>query len=393
MTPAARHAAGITIIDDVLRGAPTERALTRWARASRFAGAKDREAVRDIVFSGVRRMRSAAALGGAKTGRGIVLGLLRVAGEDVEAIFSGQGHAPPPLSPEEASAGQSPMRRPERLDYPDWMDSLLDRALGSDLERIMALHQQRAPVGLRVNLARGSRETAAQSLQRDGVEIEIAPHVATALRVTSGAHVVSQSEAYQAGLIKIQDVGSQAGVALAAAHPGQRVLDFCAGGGGKALALSDALGGLGDVTAHDAHAQRVRDLPARARRADAKITVAPTLDALDTHGYDLVFVDAPCSGSGTWRRGPDAKWGFTLERLAHLIALQREILAQAQGFVRPGGVLVYATCSILCQENSEQVAAFTAAHKAFLLRDALDLKPNTYADGFFAARLEHTPQH
>ncbi|MEL7216100.1 MAG: RsmB/NOP family class I SAM-dependent RNA methyltransferase, partial [Pseudomonadota bacterium] len=195
MTPAARHAAAITILDDVLNGSPTERALTRWARASRFAGSKDRAAVRDIVFNGVRRMRSAAALGGGRTGRDIVLGLLRAADEDVDAIFSGQGHAPAPLSPEEASAGQNPLHRAERLDYPDWMDPLLEKALGSDLERIMALHQQRAPVGLRVNLAHGSREAAAQLLLRHGVETEPDPDVATALRVMSGGRAVSQSEA------------------------------------------------------------------------------------------------------------------------------------------------------------------------------------------------------
>lgn len=381
MTPAARHQAAIEILDRILAGGPAEQALTHWARASRFAGSKDRAAVRDLVFDAIRCKRSFAHLGGAATGRGIILGGLRAAGLDPATIFTGTGHAPAPLSEAEAHHRPIPMIDAVALDCPDWLLPHLKVALGPQVAPVLQALRQRAPVFLRVNTTRITRDDAIAELQREGLGTRPHSLAPTALEVTTNPRAIRTSRAYQDGLVELQDAASQAMIAALPDLKDAHVLDYCAGGGGKSLALA-AEGA--QVTAHDAAPDRMRDLPRRAARARACIATSGTPKGL----FDLVLTDVPCSGSGTWRRSPEAKWMLTEDRLRALTDLQARILREAACHVAPGGWLAYVTCSLLDEENRAQVDAFLTAGPDFCLHNELRLTPMDGGDGFYLALMQ-----
>lgn len=383
MTPAARAAAAIAVLDRHLAGEPAEQALTNWGRASRFAGSGDRAAVRDMVFDTLRCRRSFAAMGGGETGRGLILGGMRAAGLDPESLFTGGPYAPEPLNAAERIVPEPPDGL-VALDCPDWLAQPLQDGLGDDFAVVMALLRHRAPVFLRANLRRTTRAAVQQALAEDG--IESIPHdlADTALEVTANARRIKASAPYLQGLVELQDAASQAVVSALPLRDGQRVLDYCAGGGGKSLAM--AARARMQVTAHDADPARMRDLPDRARRAGVAVRLAATAD-LRRGVFDLVLADAPCSGSGSWRRTPEAKWALTPARLEALCAVQADILARTAPLVAPGGVLAYATCSLLNEENESQVAAFLGAHPAWVQLQKLRLTPMHGGDGFFLATL------
>ncbi len=379
MTPSARLAAAIEVLDRILAGAPAERALTNWGRASRFAGSGDRAAVRDLVFDALRRRRSAAALGGGLTGRGLVLGLCRAAGQEV--LFTGDGHAPAPPSADEAG---HPPDAADALDMPDWLLPRLAAGLGDDLAAVCAALRNRAPVFVRVNLRKASVAQAVAALATDGITAEGHPLATTCLELGGQVRKLQTSAAYLDGLVELQDASSQAVVEALPLQDGMRVLDHCAGGGGKTLAMAARA----DLTlfAHDAAPQRMADLPARAKRAGASLTLTAAPEAAAP--YDLVLVDAPCSGLGSWRRDPEGKWALTEGRLADLGTLQAAILTRAAAMVRPGGWLCYATCSLLDEENAGRVAAFLAEHPGWTLTARQTWTPLTGGDGFFLATLQ-----
>lgn len=390
MTPAARLSAAIELLDTILNGQPAGLTLTNWGRQSRYAGSRDRAAVRDIVFDCLRSRRSLEHLSDRSDGRGLVLGLAYLQGLPLESLFTGEKYDPAPLTKEELATLQKPSTAPDpvRLNYPDFLDGELKSSLGDEFEAIMSEMSRRAPVDLRVNRLRADVETVIASLAVDQIEVERVATVDTALRVTENPRRVSQSAAYRDGLVELQDASSQAATWFAGAKSGMKVLDYCAGGGGKSLALYDAIGGNGSVVAHDIATVRMNDLPVRAARAGARISIArPGHKALIPFGFDLVFVDAPCSGSGSWRRTPDAKWRFSQENLDNLRATQREILDRAAGYVRPGGIMNFATCSMLNCENSEQVEQFLSRNSDFELESSMFFSPLRYGDGFFSSRL------
>lgn len=378
-------AAAIEILDAVAGGRPAEQALTRWARASRFAGSKDRAAIRDHVFDVLRHWRSDAARGGAETGRARMIGRLRDQGVDPDTLFDGHGHAPAPLSDTERASGGPLEPRGVAWDLPDWLVPVFESSLGDNAERMALALTKRAPVTVRINLSKTTKADVQIALAADGITTVVNPRTPTALTVTEGARRVRNAAAYVDGRIEIQDASSQAAVADLGL-PG-RALDMCAGGGGKALALA-SLGW--SVTASDIDMGRMGDLPNRAARGGHDIGICPAERLAPDAQFDLVFVDAPCSGSGTWRRTPDAKWALTQTRLDDLTGLQREILDRATRHVAPGGQLVYATCSLLQSENEDQVAAFVADTARFQLNAVKRWPVDNWGDGFFAAHLTRT---
>lgn len=380
MTPAARVAAAIEVLDLVLAGQSAEAALTGWARGHRFAGSGDRAALRDLVFDALRCRRSHAALGGGLTGRGLILGGLREAGADVAALFTGTGHAPAPLGP--ADAGRQPEPH-EALDCPDWLAGPLQAALGDDFAAVMQAMRHRAPVFLRVNARKATVAQALAALARDGILAVPHPLASFALEVTENARRIQNSDAYAQGVVELQDAASQAVVAALPLRDGMRVLDYCAGGGGKTLAI--AAQARVQLWAHDANPRRMGDLPARALRAGAQVIV--TENPLTAAPYDLVLTDAPCSGSGSWRRDPQGKWALSAARLTELVALQADILDHAAGLVGRGGFLAYATCSLLGCENEDQISGFLARHPGWRRTRALHFTPLQGGDGFFLAML------
>lgn len=384
MTPAARVQAAIGCLDWIFAGDAAEQVLTGWARASRYAGSKDRAAVRDHVFDALRCRRSFAALGGGADGRAVMLGALRAARTPPETLFTGEGHAPAPLSADELAAGRNP-EGAEAADLPDWLWQRFRDSLGAEAAAAAEALRHRAPVYLRVNAARLSRDAAISRLAQEGIACRPHPASPTALEVTEGARKLRNSAAYAQGLVELQDAASQAVVDALPLAPGMRVLDFCAGGGGKTLAMA-ARGGL-DLFAHDAAPQRMRDLPARAARAGVQVRLLDP-DALAQAGrFDLVLCDVPCSGSGSWRRAPEAKWRLTPERLAELQATQRAILRRAAGLLTGKGVLAYATCSVLSEENTQQIEWFTAQNSSFTAGFAHSWPVCGGTDGFFSAHL------
>ena len=383
MTPGARVAAAAEILDAIEAGLAVEQALLRWSRASRFAGSKDRAAVRDYVFDAVRHWRSDAAIGGGTTGRARMIGRLRAAEDDPAVYFSGQGHAPTPLTEKELSAGRAPDTLPEALDVPDWIWPILQADQGPKAQTIAEAWQQRGPIGLRVNLGKGSREAAVAALAEEGVEAEPNTRAQSALRVTSGARRLRQTRAFETGLVELQDASSQA--AVEALPDGARVLDYCAGGGGKALALA-AQGRV--VVAHDADPRRMSDIPARAARAGARVKIAENL--AEEAPFDLVLCDAPCSGSGAWRRSPEGKWALTPDRLEELVSQQVQILEDSQKFVGKSGCLAYATCSVFSVENDGVVRRFCEANPKWRITKQRAWSVDELGDGFGLTLLSGT---
>lgn len=378
MTPGARAAAAIAVLDRVLAGQPAEVALTNWGRANRYAGSGDRAAVRDIVFDVLRGKRSCAAQGGDETARGLVLGWARKAGQ--EALFDGQGHAPAPPMPTEAPVAPSEL---QALDCPDWLAPSLRTGLGTDFAPVMQAMQSRAPVFLRVNLAKIPREAVREELAAAGIEAVSHPLSPSALEVVAGARRVQAAAAYLEGRIELQDAASQAVVDMLPLRDGMSVLDMCAGGGGKTLAMA-ARARL-RLFAHDVERRRMADLPARAARAGVAVRIVDQPEI--TGPYDLILTDVPCSGSGSWRRDPEGKWALTAARLAAVIGLQATIMDRAAGMLGPGGILGYATCSMIDAENGSQVAAFLARHTGWQLLEERRFTPLDGGDGFYCAIL------
>ncbi|MCU0902831.1 MAG: RsmB/NOP family class I SAM-dependent RNA methyltransferase [Tabrizicola sp.] len=378
MTPGARLSAAISVLDRILSGEPAEKALTNWGRASRFAGSGDRAAVRDLVFDALRRKRSVAARGGGMTGRGLILGLCRDAG--TEALFNGEGHSPAPPLPEEA---ERKPEGPESLDLPDWLWPPLRESLAEDAGPVAEALRYRAPVFLRVNLRKVDRPAAIAALAAEEITAEPHPLAATALQVTGNARKVQTSAAFRDGLVELQDAASQAVVEALPLADGMTVLDYCAGGGGKTLAMA-ARAQL-RLFGHDANPRRMADLPPRAERAGAIVTLT---DRPETQvPYDLILVDAPCSGSGSWRRDPEGKWKISPQALADIVKTQADILDRVAPMLRKGGALAYATCSLLEIENAAQVRAFLDRHPGWRIERELRLTPLSGGDGFYLAIL------
>ena len=380
MTPAARVAAAIEVLDKIQEGQPAEAALIAWARGSRFAGSKDRAAIRDHVFDVLRRWRSTAALGGAETGRGRMIGLLRQQGADLADVFSGEGHAPQSLSDDELAYTPTEMSPDAEADWPEWLWPQLVADFGANAKGIATAQQDRAQVFLRVNRKRSTVEKVLSALKTDDIDAHAHPDVEGAIIVTGNARRIQQTRLWDDGHIELQDAASQMAMARLGVTADQTVLDYCAGGGGKSLALA-AFGA--HVTAHDADVGRMKDIPARAARAGTRIKTTNRPNGT----FDLVLCDAPCSGSGTWRRTPDAKWRLTESRLAELTTIQRSILETAMTHVGQGGRLAYATCSVLSVENRRVVDAFLADHPEWSVVDEMQLRPTELHDGFYLATL------
>ena len=378
MTPGARAAAAIEVLTRVLAGEPAEKALTNWGRSNRYAGSGDRAAVRDLVFQSLRQRQSAAALGGGLTGRGLILGLARATGQ--EAWFSGEGHAPSPPTPEDSGR---PPDATEALDLPPWLLDGLRDSLGPDLDAVAQALRTRAPVFLRANRVKTDLVGAVAALADDGIAAQPHPLAKAALEVTGNARKIQNSKAYLDGWVELQDASSQAVVEALPLTDGMKVLDHCAGGGGKTLAMA-ARARL-KLFAHDFNPRRMTDLAERARRAGVDVTLTERPEAAAP--YDLILVDAPCSGSGSWRRDPEGKWRLTPDQLDQIRKTQGEILDRVAPMLAQGGTLAYATCSLLRAENQDQVQAFVDRHPGWRLDRERVFTPLQGGDGFYLAIL------
>jgi 16S rRNA (cytosine967-C5)-methyltransferase len=384
MTPAARIEAAITILDDgdLLRR-PLQDLLKDWGRANRYAGSKDRSAVASLVYDALRRRRSSAYLMGAETGRALMLGALKsLRGFDLaalDALFTGERHMPAPLTAKERESFSGTLDGAPpavQADCPEWLEEPLQRAFGDDFVPEMQALATRAPLDLRVNRLKAERVDVLDELAH------LAPQPSTlspdGLRIAQDqdrpAPPVSAEPSFLKGRFEVQDEGSQLVAMLSGAKPGEQVLDLCAGGGGKTLALAALMDNKGQIFATDSDKRRLVPLYERLERAGVRNTqiLTPTgrdvtdiLKPLKGH-MDLALIDAPCTGTGTWRRHPDAKWRLRPGALDERLKDQIKVLDQAAPSVKPGGRLVYITCSVLPQENDEQIEAFLSRHAGFV---------------------------
>ncbi|TIS76296.1 MAG: RsmB/NOP family class I SAM-dependent RNA methyltransferase [Mesorhizobium sp.] len=379
-----RLAAAIEVLEDIgRRHRPVADALKDWGLSHRFAGGGDRAAIGNIVYDALRRKRSAGYLLGEDTPRAIGFGALLLewnqTAQSLNEALDGDKFAPPLLNDGELRAVTD--RRLDaapsavRADIPDWCEPLFEQAFGASWVDEGAALATRPPLDLRVNTLRADRGKVLAELAETGAgPARIAPH---GIRIPpiagDGRHPNVQAEpAFQKGWFEVQDEGSQIAATLTGAEAGMQVLDFCAGAGGKTLALSAAMDNRGQVFAHDAEKARLAPIFDRIRRSENRnvqiVTKPAELSTLSGH-MDIVLVDAPCTGSGTWRRRPDAKWRLTQKQLDARKGEQLAILDAAKAFVKPGGLLVYITCSVFDEENGEQVAAFRDRNRGFVSVD------------------------
>ncbi|CAN5244260.1 RsmB/NOP family class I SAM-dependent RNA methyltransferase [soil metagenome] len=377
MRDGGRISAAIGVLADIDdRHKPSRLALKTWGDASRFAGAKDRAFVSGLVLDVLRHRRSLAWRMRDNSWRAAVIAALRFEWdwpiERIAEACADEPHGPGPLSPEDLARLAKPVELSTatmavRGDYPDWLEISFKRVFGEARAREGAALAERAPIDLRVNTLKATRDQVLNALGDMGAGP--AGLLPTSLRVpapqaSERAAPVESHPAFANGWFEVQDAGSQIASACAGDIRGKQVLDYCAGGGGKTLALAAAMAGKGRIFAYDADARRMRDITPRALRAGiTNLEIRTPLDKTPLQGLeeamDLVFVDAPCSGSGTWRRHPDAKWRLSPQTLARRVDEQNSVLKQAAGYVKPGGRLVYVTCSVLAEENEDRIAAFT----------------------------------
>ena len=369
MTPAARLQAAIEVLDRIASSRqPADQALKAWGAANRYAGSKDRKAVADRVYLCLRERGGHMADGG---GRRAVLAALslddHLDASAIGALFTGERHAPAPLTPEEHAWLA---RLSDEVVLPPLLQGELERSFGPQAHaEADALLRTRAPLDIRINSLRSNPEAVLAALDEAGIGCEPATFSASGVRITSIADVLAL-DVFKAGGFEVQDEGSQIAAWLAGAGPGKTVVDYCAGGGGKTLALGQAMEGQGRLIACDLNPRRLDAIRPRLARAGVEADlrrVGPTGDPLnDLIGQaDRVLVDAPCSGSGTWRRRPEEAWRLTAAELKRLNGVQAQVLAKAAALVRPGGRLAYVTCSVLASENGDIAAAFAADHADF----------------------------
>ena len=380
MTPEARLQAAIEILSDALQtNQPVDRYLKYWFSGRRFAGSKDRAAISERVYSALRRRAEFAWRMKSEAPRSVLIASLLDEGQsanEIKALFERGNYGPEPLSKEERSALNAPSTEDPsdyvRGGYPKWLEPELRRAFGEEIVPQMQAMLARAPVDLRVNALRAERDdmlTGLRSLDFNAAPTPYSPH-GIRIPTAKGLGALRHTQFFQTGAIEIQDESSQVAALVCGAEPGMRVLDLAAGAGGKSLALAAIMQNKGEIIACDTDAKRLAQLAPRARRAGANIIRSRVLGKEKPQGkFDIVFVDAPCSGSGTWRRSPEMKWRLTEERLKAFASLQSHLLERASTYVRKTGRLVYATCSILPKENSERIAAFLSRIKDFETRD------------------------
>lgn len=392
MTPAARVQSAITILDTIIaaaegQGAPADRIVREWARNNRYAGSKDRRAIRELVYGAIRACGPVP-----QTGRAAMLRLAEV-DDTIALLFDGSQYGPPAIGPSETPAQGGVA--------PPWVVRHLAKSdiAGAEAGALM----DRAPLDVRVNTLKAARD--AIDLPLEG-ELLIAPN---AIRYPSGTQI-EQWDAYQSGLIEVQDHGSQWACRAVGAQPGETIIDLCAGAGGKTLGLAALMENRGTLIASDTDRGRLQRLPPRAEKAGADVIetvllnpgkeLAMLADHVGT--ADAVLVDAPCSGTGTWRRNPEARWRLSKAELLRFAEVQDRLMHIASQLIKPGGRIVYITCSLFDEEGADRIAAFVKAKPDFR-PEPLDLPigcprgggtrltpHHDGTDGFFIARLVHS---
>jgi 16S rRNA (cytosine967-C5)-methyltransferase len=355
---------------------PLDRFLRDWFRARRFAGSKDRAAIAERVFDVVRHRASYAWRMGRETPRALVIASVLKDGDAPDAYFCGEGYGPSALDEGERlaiatpPAGEPPLH--VRGEFPSFLEPELTRAFGPDLLAEMLALQARAPADLRVNMLKRSRDEVLEELRRSGFVAEATPFSPIGIRIVPPSAALGATALFESGAFEFQDEAAQIAALLCAAKPGERLLDSAAGAGGKSLALAAMMQNKGEIVACDIRQTALQQLALRASRAGASI-IRTYLSQPPEGTFDVVLVDAPCSGTGTWRRQPELRWRLTPEKLVAYMSTQDRLLEEAAMRVRAGGRLIYATCSLFPCENEDRIEAFLSRHTEFAVRPCAEV--------------------
>ncbi|WP_377291430.1 RsmB/NOP family class I SAM-dependent RNA methyltransferase [Rhizobium sp. SG2393] len=380
-----RLSGAIDVLTDIeTRRRPVADALKDWGLSHRFAGSGDRAAIGNIVYDALRMRLSHAFLMDSDAPEALAFAVLLrqwgLTAESLAAEFDGDRFAPtlPAAETLAAFAGRDLSQAPDHVqaDIPEWLTASFSRSFGARWIAEAQALTGRPALDLRANTLKASREKVVKALDRSGAEAARIARQGVRIPAGDGAARlpnVTAELSFQKGWFEVQDEGSQIVADLVLAKGGEQILDYCAGGGGKTLALSASMDNRGQVHAYDSDRKRLAPIIERLKRAGTRnVQVHESLASLSAHQgrFDRVLIDAPCTGTGTWRRRPDTKWRLTQKNLEERLEQQREVLANASAYVRPGGYLAYVTCSMLPEENEEQVARFAAENPGFVIEDA-----------------------
>lgn len=425
MKPSARIQSAIEILEAVFEGKrPADSVITDYFKQRRYAGSKDRRAINDQVYAVLRNRAKlnwlAEKVSVEQTPRLLVLLDCLLNDQDIETLFTGEQYAPDALEKRESDiipilAEFDPSQAPDpvRLEYPEWLDRDLRDSLGDDFEAVLVALNKEAPLDLRINSLHEDAAKAIESLAKQNIETEKGQYSPWCLRTTKKVKL-GGLQAYKEGLIDVQDEGSQLIAHLTQAKDCELVVDFCAGGGGKTLALAADMENQGHLYALDISSTRLYKMKRRLERAGVtNVLLNPIRSEMDPWlkqfegRVDRLLIDAPCSGLGAWRRNPESRWKMTSELLEDLLGRQARILQSSAHLVKPGGRLVYATCSLLKRENEDQIAAFLKENDNYSILPITDVWDETFdstcpfsddymimrpdlhkSDGFFCAVLQ-----
>ena len=378
----------IEILDTYLNEAKIDFVLRKWAIKHRFAGSSDRRKIKDIIFDIIRQKKSCEHVGGGFSGRNLLIGYLKLKGTELSSVFDNSKFGPEELTIKEQNINVdlSNLSNIYELDFPSWLIPILRRSLLNEFSNVVKALRNRSHIQLRVNLKKISRLNVMKKLQKNNIECEINELCSTALNVLNGAQHILTSPCFENGFVELQDAGSQLVSELIEINYNDKVLDMCAGAGGKSLAIS--CGAELDATyfAWDINFDRMKDIDARSKRAGVKIEKVIKLSSKSF--YNKIIIDAPCSGSGSWRRDPEGKWRLDEDILDNYVKTQRELILKGLKLLAPRGQILYITCSILDIENGKLIDDLISSVLSLRLVKSISLVPSSKSDGFYGAVLE-----
>ena len=378
----------IEILDTYLNETKIDFVLRKWAIKHRFAGSSDRRKIKDIIFDIIRQKKSCEHVGGGFSGRNLLIGYLKLKGTELSSVFDNSKFGPEELTIKEQNitVDFSNLSDIYELDFPSWLIPILRRSLLNEFSNVVKALRNRSHIQLRVNLKKISRLNAMKKLQKNNIECEINELCTTALNVLNGAQHILTSPCFENGFVELQDAGSQLVSELIEINYNDKVLDMCAGSGGKSLAIS--CGAELDATyfAWDINFDRMKDIDARSKRAGVKIEKVIKLSSKSF--YNKIIIDAPCSGSGSWRRDPEGKWRLDEDILDNYVKTQKELILKGLKLLAPRGQILYITCSILDIENGKLIDDLISSVLSLRLVKSISLVPSSKSDGFYGAVLE-----
>ncbi len=403
MQDISRAAAAINILDDYLKGYPLEKVLKQWFKKNRFAGSNDRRNIRDLVFDILRKRLILyypfQINEYFETGRVLVLSYLFLYKKGSFSLedIKGNKYFSPSINNDEFIILNNIKRLVKKapryisLNCPEFLEEKLSQSLGNNFNVIMELFLKRAPVYLRINQNKINIKEAKIKLENQGILSEICPSSIYALKVLSGEKFIKNSSPYQLGEVELQDLSSQLTTELVQISSGKKILDFCTGSGGKAIAIASRLRNKVDIFAYDINNLKYKNLNYRAKKAGANITILDSKQLIKYKNFfDIVFVDAPCSGTGTWRRDPKIKWELNDQKLSVLIKNQYSIVKQACSYLKNGGFLIYVVCSLLEEEGELIIRKYLLHHKNYSKIKSGIFHPINASDGFYFSVLKNS---